>query len=353
MKRALVFCMALSISFIAIGLKPEERPLAKKVDHIFITSAQAQEPANPLLGTGLGVDHIGIAVRNLKKTLGDYEQGLGFKCIERPPQPSGIVSSIIYFENTSYLELLSVSKEPSGPPISDQAKRYADFAEKHEGAVFLGLATSSAKNAVDYLNTHNFEAVLLGAESVVKEGQPKPPPWYGVAISDEPSGNKQAFPLAVFLIEYVSPGRLTWIAGIRKNGMLDHPNTARRIHSTWFAVRDLEASLRNLQDAGLEPGEIREVKSLGAAGREVKAGSGCMLLLQSADEKGALEKFISNHDDGEIIGVSIEVADLNKARFWVESRSGQELEPYDGFYGRSILIPPDMTHGVWLEMFQR
>ena len=97
-----------------------------------VEAAQAQGPAHPLLGRGLGVDHVGIAVRDLEKTARDYEQGLGFKCIERPPQPSGIVSSIIYFENTSYLELLSVSEKPSGPPLSDQAKRYADFAEKSD-----------------------------------------------------------------------------------------------------------------------------------------------------------------------------------------------------------------------------
>jgi len=66
-----------------------------------------------------------------------------------------------------------------------------------------------------------------------------------------------------------------------------------------------------------------------------------------------MSKFLSNHNDGEIIGVSIEVSDLNKARSWVEGRSGRQLEPYKSFYGRSILIPPDLTHGVWMEFFQR
>jgi hypothetical protein len=317
--------------------------------------AKAQEPANPLLGHGLGVDHVGIAVRDLEKTIDNYENGLGFKCIKLPPKPTGVVSSVIFFENTSYLELLCVSKKPSGPTLSDQAKRYADFAEKHEGAMFLGLATSSAKDAADHLKAHNFGASLLGDQSVMKEGQPKPPPplGYYVTISHEPSGEKQTFPLAVFLIEYVSPGRLIWLAGIRKNGMLAHPNTALRIHSVWFAVHDLEASLRNLQDAGLEPGENREAKFLGASGREVRAGHGSLLLLQSADENGALSKFLSNHDDGSIIAVSIEVSDLGKARSWVEGHSGHKLEPYDGFDGRSILIPPDLTRGVWMELFQR
>jgi catechol 2,3-dioxygenase-like lactoylglutathione lyase family enzyme len=335
----------------------EERGLLAKDDagHIAISPAaidglsirliddnQAEEPGNPLLGHGLGVDHVGIAVRDLEKTINDFEQMLGFKCIKLPPKPAGVVSSVIFFENSSYLELLSVSKKPSGPTLSDQAKRYADFAEKHEGAKFLGLATSSAKDAADYLKAQNFEAFMFG--DILGNY---------VDISHEPSGDKQAFPLAVFLIEYVSRGRLMWLSGIRKNGMMDHPNAALRIHSTWFAVQDLDASLENLKDAGFESGETRQAKFLGAKGQEVKAGKGSLLVLEPVDDKGALSKFLTNHDDGEIIGISIEVSDLNKACSWVEEHSGHKLEPYDGYYGRSLLIPPDLTHGVRMEFFQR
>jgi hypothetical protein len=60
-----------------------------------------------------------------------------------------------------------------------------------------------------------------------------------------------------------------------------------------------------------------------------------------------------DHDDGSIIAVSIEVSDLNKARSWVEGHSGHKLDQYKGFYGQSIIIPPDLTHGVWMELFRR
>lgn len=114
----------------------------------------------------------------------------------------------------------------------------------------------------------------------------------------------------------------------------------------WFPLRNLDVQLRNLHDAGLEPGETREAKFLGA-------GSGSMLVLQSADKNSALNRFLSSYDDGSIIAVSMEVSDLNKARSWVEGHSGHKLEPYKGYYGQSILIPPGLTHGVWIELFQR
>jgi catechol 2,3-dioxygenase-like lactoylglutathione lyase family enzyme len=351
MRQVFFLCAALSLCFNAFALQAEKRPPATRVEHFFVACDRAQETANPLLGHGLGVDHVGIAVRDLGKTINDYEQVLGFKYFKTPPFTDGTVRSFIFFENNSYLELFSVAN------VTDETKYIAAFAEKHEGAIYLGLATPSAKDAADFLKAHNFEAVLSGEESPTKEGQPKPPPppYYYVFISEKPSGGKQPFLLSnvVFLTEYVSSGGAGRLAALREQGMMAHPNTALRIHSVWFVVRDLGAQLRNLRDAGFEPGETREAKFLGAKGREVKAGNGCMLLLRSAEEKGALNTFLRDHDDGSIIAISIEVSDLNKARSWVGGHSGHKLEQYKGFYGQSILIPPDLTHGVWIELFQR
>lgn len=342
----------------------ERQLLVKDVGHIgvspkvieglsirLVEAAQAQEPAGPLIGHGLGVDHVGIVVRSLDKTLSDYEQALGFKCFRVPRIPDGIVSSCIFFDNSSYLELISVAAQPSGKELSGQAKRYADFVEKREGAMFLGLATSSAKDAAQYLKAQNFEVFLFGEESVTKEGEtkPSPPLAYFIAISPEPSKNRRAFTLPIFPLEYVSQN----LDDIREDGMMIHPNSALRLHSVWFAVRDLKGQLQTIEQAGLEPGEPRVANFLGASGREVKAGQGSLLLLKSTDENGELNKSLSNRDDGSIVGVSIEVSDVEKARSLIEGRSERKLEPYDGFYGRSILIPPEMTHGVWLELFQR
>jgi hypothetical protein len=116
-------------------------------------------------------------------------------------------------------------------------------------------------------------------------------------------------------------------------------------------VHDAEAQLRTLRDAGFEGGESREAKFLSAHGREVKAGHGVLLLLESSNRAGLLTKFLSDHDEG-IIGLSVEVADLGKARQLAESGTGRKLETYKGFYGTSFLLPPEVTHGMWMEMYQ-
>jgi hypothetical protein len=277
---------------------------------------------------------------------------LGFKCTENLPSVGdrALIRRIIFFEDETLLEFLSPS--PDAPATGDE---FREWVEKHEGGMSLALRISSAQDAAAYLEAHNFEVKVTGWPKA-KEGETEPSSvqYYSVSTPDAPSGDRQVFMTWIWLIESLSsPGRAAKRAARREQGMMVHPNTARRLHSVWFAVSDLNASLRNLRDAGLESGGRREAKFLGAQGREVKAGTGTMILLQSADDHGALSEFLSDHDDGSIIAVSIEITDLDKARSWIEGRSGQKLEPYDGFYGRSIMIPPDLTHGVWLEMFQR
>jgi hypothetical protein len=246
------------------------------------------------------------------------------------------------------LELLSVSG--GTPAAHSDAAEIDDFVKKHEGAMFLGIDVSSAKAAADYLRAHNFDVKGPDPGSIMKEGETTPPPpmWYDVSFADKPAADKEGFTLPIFLVEYLTS---SWKDKARAEGRMDHPNTAIGIHAVWFAVHNTEAQLGTLRDAGFAAGVSREVKFLSAHGREVKAGGGALLLLEPDDKKSLLTKYLSDHDEG-VIGLSIAVGDLGKARQLAESGTGRKLETYKGFYGTSFLLPPEVTHGVWLEMFQ-
>ena len=75
-------------------------------------------------------------------------------------------------------------------------------------------------------------------------------------------------------------------------------------------------------------------------------------MLESSDKSSVLQKYLSDHDDG-IIALSVQVSDLSKAHRMAESVTGSRIDIYQGTYGQSFLVPPDVTSGVWLEMFQR
>jgi catechol 2,3-dioxygenase-like lactoylglutathione lyase family enzyme len=313
-------------------------------------------PTQTLLGQGRGVDHVAVVVRDLSQAERDYEQ-LGFKVAGRKHFPGGEFDSHVYLQDNSYLELLSVST--SVPIKKGMASAIATFLKTHEGAVFLGIDVSSAKAAADYLKARNFAVDDPHPGSSMEEGETTlpPPMWYTVGINDAPAAGKKGITIPIFLIEYVSAAPME---KHRAAGDMAHPNTAMGIHAVWFAVHDTKAQLRALRDAGLETGDSREVKFLSAHGREVKADQGVLLLLESSDKNGMLTKYLSDHhdwieewphDEG-IIGLSIKVADLGKARRLAESGTGRKLETYKGFYGTSFRLPPDVTHGVWMEMYQ-
>lgn len=130
-----------------------------------------------------------------------------------------------------------------------------------------------------------------------------------------------------------------------------HPNTATAIRAVWFAVHDVNAQLRTLRDAGFNGDMSRDVQLLGTDGRELKAGAGTMVLLGPSTKSGLVKKYLSNHDEG-IIGLSIEVTNLGKARRFAEEASGKKIKIYKGAYGQSFLLSPNLTHGVSVEMFQ-
>jgi hypothetical protein len=51
--------------------------------------------------------------------------------------------------------------------------------------------------------------------------------------------------------------------------------------------------------------------------------------------------------------MSIEVRELEVARSLIRASTKQELNPYGRPYGRAVLVAPEFTHGVWMELFQR
>jgi catechol 2,3-dioxygenase-like lactoylglutathione lyase family enzyme len=304
-------------------------------------------PAKTFIGHGRGVDHVGVVVRDLAQAQHDYER-LGFKVSKGGHFPGGVSNSVVYFQNDSYLELLTANGSESAK--QGDAAALAEFLRQHEGAMFLGINVSSAKRAADYLKAHNFDVVGPDPGSIMGQGQTTPPPamWFDVGINDKPAAGKEGLTLPIFFVEYVSADRLE---KRRAEGSMVQANTATGIHSVWFAVHNVQAQSRTLRTVGFKAGASREAKFIGGRGQELTAGQGVLVLLESSDNNNLLTRYLSDHDEG-IIGLSIQVADVRKARRLAEAGTGGNLETYKGFYGTSLLLPPSVTHGVLIEMYQ-
>lgn len=293
------------------------------------------------LGNGAGVDHVGVMVRDLDVAKSDFEH-LGFTVSSGGSFPGGLSNKIINFKNGTYLELLAVN---GSQPASDDVSEFVVFAQKHEGAMFLGLEVSSAEGTAAYLRSRNFDVKDPAAGSIAPEGdtgKPKMPLWYTVEMNEKPALGKRTISLPIFFIQY-SVNRST---DLRATQRAIHANTADAIRSVWMVVANLSAQMQTLRDAGFETTEAGTVKVLGARGRAYKVGAGQIVLLDAKDKSPEVKEFVAKFGEG-IIGISVEVANLEMARAAAQSGAHATFANVDS---RGFLVPAALAHGLWIEM---
>jgi 4-hydroxyphenylpyruvate dioxygenase-like putative hemolysin len=144
---------------------------------------------------------------------------------------------------------------------------------------------------------------------------------------------------------------------VRKSPDLDwrkhtqHPNTATKLKSVWLFVESLIDSIRIFEHIGFRRGSFVPLSRFGARGCEIEANGCSILLVEPADERGLASRFLRDHGQS-FAAVSIEVGDFERARDYVEIKGDMRLQPYAGTYGRSIMVPSESAHGMWIELFQ-
>jgi catechol 2,3-dioxygenase-like lactoylglutathione lyase family enzyme len=304
-----------------------------------------QKQKASVLGDGRGIDHVIVFVRDLEAAKVVYRDTLGF--LVEPSRgtsytlPSGFKTSWMGFEE-NWLEWRAVDDREKA---AQSRPKFVNFLEKHEGALLLILAVSSAKATVDLLRVRGFNVSDPQPAPMMVEGTTTPAFWC-VTFSEPILPGPR-----IFFCEY-APSLEEKFHQTEPQEWTRHPNTARGIKSVWIAVRDLKIATKAYEAVGLPAGQRRNLPELGARGREIQAGRGVILLLEPQGKNGRVASFLADRGEG-IMGVSIEVGDLIAARRLLETTTKQEFTPYVGPYGTSILIPAELSHGLSIEMFQR
>jgi hypothetical protein len=117
-------------------------------------------------------------------------------------------------------------------------------------------------------------------------------------------------------------------------------------------VDDLNAAVGAYGSIGLSAGKKREFRHVAANGQEIETGRRKIVLLKPKSRGGRAASFLAAHGEG-IMGLSVEVSSLQTVRTLLEKNTNRKFSTYAGAYGDSILIPAEMAHGVWIEMFQK
>jgi catechol 2,3-dioxygenase-like lactoylglutathione lyase family enzyme len=116
-------------------------------------------------------------------------------------------------------------------------------------------------------------------------------------------------------------------------------------------VSDLDAAISFYEGLGLEVRfEHKKIHYLGARGAEVRYHNNTLALLEP-DGPGLVADFVADRGEG-ILGVSIEVGDLQTALSLVNGNTGLGLQSFQ-YKGRDrFLVPASLTHGFLVEMVE-
>ena len=295
---------------------------------------------NSLLQEGRGIDHLVVLVRDLQSSTKEYRDLLGFDISVAGRHPGGTENSVAGFQDETYLELLSVY-DPA------KAADTVAFLEKHEGAGSVGLNIGSADATINFLRSRGIETGT-GSGTIKLENIDETPSvlWKWVDLKAKTSISD-----SIFFIEYTQERATFRKRHPEKYIVGPHPNGARRLASIWTIAKDLREGARPYETIGLHVNRQVSLDQVSAKGVEFQVGHGTILLLAPSKADGATAKLLQQRTEGSIIGSSVEVGSLSSAKQLLD-KNGVEHQDYWGIYGKSLLVSPERTHGLWLEMYQ-
>ncbi len=299
-----------------------------------------------LLGGERGLDHVGIAVRDLDEATKTYVDVLGFSRPQPGKLPNGIRNVNYYFGDATYLETLTYWDR-------EKAGWLAAFTEKHSGGVFAVLSAYSADATRSYLSARGITlgAVYPGTIETADEDAMPDEKWKTFFL---PTGFLPGDPL--YFISYSRAGREDYLAKLaepQNRRKLSHRNTALGVRAVWIAVANLGAATSMYESIGLARGRAFVDEALGVDGQIVAAGRGEIWLIAPRRGDGGAASFLAERGGPGIIGVTLQAGSVTRAAEVIGERTGRSFSTYQGVRGTSIRVPPELTEGVWLELSER
>lgn len=290
----------------------------------------------PLLGSGRGVDHVTVLTNDVTKAAEEYATRLGFTVGPLTPYSFGFTGANIYFADGTYIELYGIHDREKVAAVGE------GFAiEAPEGVRWVTLHTGSTAETATLLKQGGVPA--WGPFTLPEDAPPGQ--WSHRLVGPE----KPAFPGGrLYFVEYNdalrAKRRAEDPAAARAREV--HANAALGLRSVWVGVRDLEAAAARYEAAGLIPGPVRRLDVLDTNAREIRTPGGTIILLQvrpPAESRDAQDAFA---------GISIKTESLERIQTLLHQSHPVGLRPYQGLYGRSILVPSALARGASIEFFE-
>lgn len=298
-------------------------------------SASALAAPAPSPAPTARLDHVLLWGRGIDEVTAIMAVKLGFQ-VRAGRDPGGVANRYIRFSDTSFLELLGVTRPD---PDYDPGMKDDRIALKEQpGARTFGFRAS------------NLDAVQASLKAL---GYPVTPMFAG-PDSAKPGWRLFAFdkaPLSsnTFYIDYNSgyaPDQADPSNQDDYRVTREHPNSARTLSAIWLVSADPEADRAALARMGHGGAVPVSLPAVGAKGWCVPVGPTALLTL-TPDGPGAAADALTKGP--RILGVSLGAADLGRAQRWVERGYERKLTRYAGLQGESFLAPTGEDLGMLIE----
>ncbi len=312
-----------------------------------LDEAAVPQKKDPIYGTDIGLDHLGIVVKDLAATKKTYTEIFGFKNATEGKLPNGLNNLVFYFEDGTYIEFIH-------PYDAKKAAFYANFVKKFEGGVFYVLAISSAKDTDAFMRKRGFNLSKPRSGTILLKGEKKEPKelWRTYFLEKSPFPGDP-----FFYIEYKPEIRKEFMNKLKNRGVrrkyFRHRNTALSLKAVWMAVPDLDAAIKIYQKMGSPVGKKFDDPRLDAKGCIIEAGEGMILLYSPASKKSPVATFLDERKRPTILGISLQVGSIIAVRNLLRQSPQIQRITAMGVLGSSILIKPEQAHGVWLEFYKK
>ncbi|MBO9706951.1 MAG: VOC family protein [Caulobacter sp.] len=302
--------------------------------------AAAAPPPSPTAGSQ--VDHALLWGRRIDEASDILGAKLGFQV--RPGRdPGGVANRFIRFEDGSYIEVLGLAP---GAQLDPGMQADQDKLHGAAGSRSLGLRAPRLDALRDSLLakgagvTPIFEASPNDPDGL---GPGKPPRWRLFAI------DKPRLSSTLFFIDYAPPRADPASTADRKAAQV-HPNGTRKLSQFWLLSADPDADRAALAEMGYGAASPVRLPNLAAKGYCVPVGQGALLLL--APDGPGLAADALEAGGPQVLGISLEVEDLARARRLVERGYGEPPAGYAGPLGESFLAPTRKDLGLVLEFHE-
>jgi hypothetical protein len=295
-----------------------------------------------------------IMVHDLSAASADFTR-LGFRIRPGGRFSVGLENAIIRFgAGGPYLELLSIYRR-GDPAIRDNE----EFLDQGEGAMYVGLEVASAVDTANRLRDLGLEVQGPTPGTIKPEGVEWAPPVLWQSLGIQHGASSRSDPL--FFTEYNEAARAEMEARnpeyARKreaDRTIPHPNGAYGLASAWLAVDQLEKATQRYEALGFPRTREYTMDQLQCRVVELALDRGSLRLMESTGHDGPLDKLLALHcSQLEVPGVSLVVPSVNQVLGSLPSDLAATLESFDGPRGRQTMIPPDIAHGLWIELLER